>query len=141
MAFLTDEDFKAVCDDNTLATIHQQDTRNLHRAIRYAIEEVSSYLRSRYDIAKAFAQTDDARNPQLVMLTCDVALYHLIAWLPKRIGFEIRETRYKAAIAWLRDVQAGKATPDLPTLTDKATGEDIGTPVLYGGINKSQYDY
>ncbi|MCM1035545.1 MAG: DUF1320 domain-containing protein [Paludibacter sp.] len=140
MAFITIDDFKAVCDDNTLAVIHQQDNNNLQRAINYAIEEVSSYLRSRYDVNKAFAQNNNARNPQLIMITCDVALYHLIAWLPKRIGFEIRENRYKNAIAWLRDVQTGKATPLLPTLTN-STGEDIGTPVLYGGMSKSKYDY
>lgn len=141
MDFLTVEDFKAVCDDNTLNVIHQQDEANLARAVRYAIEEVSSYLRSRYDIAAAYAATGDERNAHLVMITCDVALYHLIAWLPKRIGFEIRETRYKSAISWLKDVQAGKASPNLPVLTDETTGEDVGTPVLYGGMDKSKYDY
>lgn len=140
MDFLTTADFKAVCDDNTLAVINQQDTINLERGVRYAIEEVSGYLRSRYDVVTAFSKSGDERNQQLVMTTCDIALYHLIAWLPKRIGFEIRETRYKNAISWLRDVQAGKASPDIPVLTNK-NGDDIGTPVIYGGWDKSKYDY
>ena len=59
----------------------------------------------------AYAAAGLERNSQLVMLTADVALYHLIAWLPKRMGFEIRETRYKRAIEYLEDVQAGKASP------------------------------
>jgi phage gp36-like protein len=140
MDFLTTADFKAVCDDATLNVIHQADVENLARAERYAQEEVSSYLRSGYDIAQAYQKEGDDRNEQLIMITCDIALYHLVAWLPKRIGFEIREIRYNRAISWLKDVQAGKATPDLPTLTNDQ-GEDIGNPVRYGGWEKSTYDY
>lgn len=140
MEFLLKEDFKAVCDNQTLEVIDQADDENLERAERYAREEVASYLRSRYNISSAYALRGDERNHQLVMITCDVALYHLIAWLPKRIGFEIREKRYERAIAWCRDVQAGKATPDIPVLTDES-GQDVGTPVSYGGWAKSTYDY
>ena len=140
MEFLTKEDFKAVCDNPTLEVIGQQDDENIARAERYAMEEISSYMRSRYNISEAYAKRGAERNQQLVMITCDVALYHLIAWLPKRIGFEIRDIRYKSAIAWLKDVQAGKATPDLPAITDEH-GNDIGTPITYGGWEKSKYDY
>ncbi|MCQ2351276.1 MAG: DUF1320 domain-containing protein [Paludibacteraceae bacterium] len=140
MEFLTKSDFKAVCDDNTLSVIDQMDDENLARGVNYAIEEVSSYLRSRYDVAKAFNKTGAERNSQLVMITCDVALYHLIAWLPKRIGFEIRETRYNHAIDWLKDVQSGKSTPDLPLPVDQE-GHQVTTPIRYGGMAKSKYDY
>lgn len=140
MEFLVKEDFKAVCDAPTLDVIGQSDEENIGRAEQYAMEEIASYLRSRYDIRSAFSKRGDERNRHLVMITCDVALYHLVAWLPKRIGFEIRETRYKNAIAWLKDVQAGKATPDIAVITDEA-GNDIGTPIAYGGWDKSKYDY
>ena len=140
MAFLTKDDFKAVCDPATLEVIDQADDQNRERAIGYAMEEVASYLRSRYDVNKAFSKEGSERNQQLVMIVCDVALYHLVALLPKRIGFEIRETRYNNAISWLKDVQSGKATPDLPVLTNDA-GEDIGNPVRYGGWEKSNYMY
>lgn len=141
MNFLTIDDFKTVCDPQTLTVINQDDTANLDRAERYAIEEVSSYLRTRYDVAMAFSRTGDQRNGFLVMIVADVALYHLVAWLPKRIGFEIRETRYNQAIAWLKDVQSGKATPDLPTPTDPTTGQETSQPVRYGGWSKSEYQY
>ncbi len=140
MRFLTQDDFKAVCDAQTLNVIDQADTDNLNRAENYAIEEISSYLRSRYDTAVAFAATGSDRNNHLVMIVADVALYHLIAWLPKRIGFEIRETRYNQALSWLRDVQAGRATPDLPVPTDTA-GNPTAQPVRYGGWRKSGYQY
>ncbi|MBQ9440025.1 MAG: DUF1320 family protein [Paludibacteraceae bacterium] len=140
MAFITKEDFEGVCDPASLDILHQSDDSVLDRAIGYAMEETASYLRSRYDVDKAFSKEGTERNPQLVMVLCDVALYHLVAWLPKRIGFEIRETRYNNAISWLKDVQSGKATPNLDPLTNEA-GEDIGNPVRYGGWDKSQYQW
>lgn len=139
MKFLTKEDFKAVCDNATLAVIDQADEANLDRAELYSIEEISSYLRGRYDVAKAFSQTDSARNSLLVMTCCDVALYHLVAWLPKRIGFEIRETRYKRAIQWLESVQASKACPDLPILQDDK-GEAV-SPIKFGSWQKNNNEY
>lgn len=138
MIFLTKDDFSVVCDDNTLSVIHQQEDSNLDKAESYAIEEVASYLRSRYDIEKALSDTN--RNAQLVMILCDIALYHLISWLPKRIGFEIRETRYKTAISWLKDVAKGNASPNLPIKTNEQ-GEDIGTPVRFGSWGQNKYDY
>ena len=100
-----------------------------------------TYLRTRYDVDTAFSRTGDQRNGYLVMIVADVALYHLVSWLPKRIGFDIRETRYNQAIAWLKDVQSGKATPDLPVPTDPSTGEETSQPVRYGGWSKSEYQY
>lgn len=141
MNFLSTDDFKAVCDPQTLNVINQSDTANLDRAECYAIEEVSSYLRTRYDVAATFSTSGLQRNGYLVMIVADVALYHLVAWLPKRIGFEIRETRYNQAIAWLKDVQSGKATPDLPTPIDPTTGQETSQPVRYGGWSKSEYQY
>ncbi|HRS18723.1 MAG TPA: DUF1320 family protein [Bacteroidales bacterium] len=141
MAFLEITDYKAVADDKTLSVIHQQSTTNLQRAEKYAAEEVSSYLRSKYNMTQAFALTGDNRNQQLVMIMCDIALYHLISWLPLKMGFEIREIRYKRAIEWLESVQAGKASPELPPLIDSETGEDIGNPMKWGSMNKNKYDW
>jgi phage gp36-like protein len=145
------EDFKAVVDNQTLEVIHQSDAANLERAVKYAVEEISGYLRAaqpsktghrEYDVEAVFAATGDDRNQQLVMIACDVALYHLIAWLPKRIGFEIREIRYKRAIEWLESVQAGKATPDLPMIDPGADGgDDDPQNIKWGSWGKGKYDY
>lgn len=139
MKFLTLEDFKTVCDDNTLSVINQTDSANMDRAENYAIEEISSYLRSKYDVSSAFSASGDARSSWLVMLCCDVCLYHLIAWLPKRIGFEIRELRYNRAISFLKDVQNSKASPDLPPLQT-----DTGSPVSgfrFGSWRQNDFQY
>ena len=134
--FLTTEDYAAVTDTTTLDVIQQSDEATRQRAEAYAIEEISSYLRARYDMQAAFAATGDDRNKQLVMMTCDVALYHLSAWLPRRMGFEIREIRYNAVIRTLVDVHK-KLQMNLPTYTDPITGEtDTGNPVKYGSMPK-----
>jgi phage gp36-like protein len=138
--FLTTEDYKTVVDEATLAVINQDSADNLARAESYAIDEVSSYLRSRYDMAAAYADTGDKRSKQLVMITCDVALYHLVSWLPRRIGYEIRKERYDAAIEWLVRVQQGKASPDLPPLLDDS-GNDVGNPIKYGSWEKNNYEW
>jgi len=135
--FLTESDYSAVCDAATLDVIQQSDLTIRQRAEAYAIEEISSYLRSRYDMTAAFAATGAARNNQLVMMTADVALYHLAAWLPGRMGFDIRETRYNAVIKTLVDVHR-KLQMDLPTYTDPITGEtDTANPVKFGSWPKN----
>lgn len=134
--FLTESDYAAVCEPTTLDVIQQSDEEIRQRAEAYAIEEISSYLRERYDMPAAFVATGSARNNQLVMMTVDVALYHLMAWLPKRMGFEIREIRYNNVIKTLVDVHK-KLQMDLPTYTDPVTGEtDTGNPVKYGSMPK-----
>ncbi|MBD2769714.1 DUF1320 family protein [Hymenobacter sp. BT664] len=79
-----------------------------------AMTEVASYLRGRYDMEVAFAATGTARNKQLVRLVVDVALWNLCPRVAFANVSEIRETRYKAAIAWLTMAQRGLSNPDLP---------------------------
>jgi phage gp36-like protein len=138
--FLTTSDYTTVVDAEAFALIYRGDAAKLAAAEGYAVEEISSYLRSRYDVAAAFAARGGSRNRQLVMATCDVALYHLVTWLPKRTGYEVRKERYERTIEWLVSVQAGKASPDLPPLVD-SSGNDAGTPVRWGGMNKLDFTY
>lgn len=137
--FIEIEDYKLVSDDKALDVIHQSDEDNRLQAEKTAIEEISGYLRSRFDTQACFSATGDQRNKHLVMITCDVALYHLIAWMPKRIGFEIRELRYKRAIEWLREVQKGLTSPDLPVITDESGV--AASPMRWGSEKKNKYDY
>ncbi len=136
--FLTEEDY-IMASDTALKVLQQSSKENRERAERMAIEEVSGYLRSRYDAAKVFAATGDDRNDLIVMRTCDIALYHLSSWLPNRMGHEIRKERYELALKWLEGVQAGKITPDLPTVTGADGEEDINNPMKWGSEKKNIY--
>jgi phage gp36-like protein len=148
--FLTIDDYKAVVDSRTLDVINQSDPENLQRAERYAIEEIAGYLRAvesaktgirPYDVAAAFAKEGAERNQQLVMYTVDVALYHLIAWLPQRIGFEIRDIRYKRAIEWLQEVQEGKILIDIAHIEPDPDNDDAGHAIRWGSWGKNSYQW
>lgn len=101
---------------------------------------MEGYLRARYDTAKAFAQTGDKRNAMLVRVTVSIALFYLGQSLPQFMGNEQRETMYNNAIAWLKDVQSGKAMPDLP-LYESEDGEDPQNPVRFGSLPARKYTY
>lgn len=60
--FLNDDDYKAVCDDFEFETL-QANTDLRLTAERAAQEQISSYARGRYDMARAFRQTGEDRNP------------------------------------------------------------------------------
>ena len=72
--------------------------------------------------------------------TCDIALYHMTASAPQKMGMEIRKERYERAIKWLEGVQAGKIVPDLPLAVDEY-GEPIGIPMVYGCQKKLKHNW
>lgn len=112
--FLNIEDFRVVIGDASLRALSQCSPRLLDLAEAEAVREVSSYLRPAYDCNAIFTTGGDDRDPLIVMYTADIALYHLAASLPQKMGAEIRKERYERAIRWLEGVQAGKIVPDLP---------------------------
>ncbi|MDR3140432.1 MAG: DUF1320 domain-containing protein [Tannerellaceae bacterium] len=138
--FLTRDDY-IVVGDSALKVLQQSSDENRGRAEDFAREEISGYLRSRYDVGNVFSVTGDERNPVIVMYMCDIALYHMVSWLPQRMGWEIREIRYKRAIEWLKDVQAGKTSPDILTITGPDGEEDYNNPVRYNPGERNRYNW
>jgi phage gp36-like protein len=138
--FLTLDDYLAVCEPDTINLLSQFSEEVRHRAERYAMEQAASYLRSRYDMEAAFAAAGNDRNAQLVMVTADIACYHLCSSLPRRQGHEIRQERYELAVKWLENAQSGMCMPALPPLT-AADGSDMGNPIRFGSLPKQTYDW
>lgn len=128
--FLTEEDYKVVIGDQALKVISQVSEDNRDNAESEAIEEISGYLRPKYDTEAIFAAEGAERNKLIVMYTCDCALYHMAASLPQKMGIEIRKDRYERAIKWLEAVQSGKIVPELPYVEDE-DGETLGS-MTYG---------
>lgn len=131
--FITEQDYKVVIGDNALKVISQVSAENRANAEAEAMEEIAGYLRPKYDTDTVFASEGDARNKLIVMYTVDIALYHMSASMPQKMGSEVRKERYERAVKWLEGVQAGKVIPDLPT----AIGED-GEPSGIGIIFNSE---
>lgn len=66
--FLTEEDY-IVASNAALNVLQQCSEEKRETAERMAIEEVSGYLRSRYDVKKIFAATGSERNNIIVLRT------------------------------------------------------------------------
>ena len=138
--FITQEDYKVVIGDDALKVISQVSPQNRANAEAEAMEEIAGYLRPKYDCEALFAAEGDGRNRLVVMYTCDIALYHMSAAMPQKMGSEIREERYKRAIEWLEGVQAGKIIPDLPLALDK-DGEPAGDLLVYSSQKQLRHNW
>ena len=113
--FITDEDYKVVIGEQALKVVSQVSQENRANAETEAVEEISGYLRPKYDTSAIFSAAGTERNKLIVMYTCDIALYHMAASAPQKMGMEIRKERYERAIKWLEGVQSAKIIPDLPS--------------------------
>lgn len=138
--FITDEDYKVVIGDQALKVVSQISQENRANAETEAVEEIAGYLRPKYDAGAVFSASGTQRNKLVVMYTCDIAIYHMTASTPQKMGMEIRKERYERAIKWLEGVQAGKIVPDLPLAMDE-NGDTIGIPMKYGSQKKQRYNW
>lgn len=129
--FIEPDDFKVVIGQSALNVVAQADPTNLENAEAEAIEEISGYLRPKYDCTRIFSAEGPERNRQVLMYACDITLYHLISSQPGKMGMEIRKERYERAIEWLRQVQSGVVIPDLPEATTES-GESAAPSIRYG---------
>ena len=136
--FLNNLDYQVMIGERAFDLIQQSDEENRLRAEEMAREEMAGYLRPRYDVERIFARRGERRNMQIVMFLCDITLYHLTSWLPQKMGYEIREIRYRRAIEWLQGVQSGKIVPDLDT-PDDFNGEPQPYNLKWGSEQHSNY--
>ena len=138
--FIQEDDYKTLITEDDREVVDQSDDTMRENAEDTAIEIMSGYLRSRYDIVACFDGTDAAkRNKALVMFCLDITLYNLHSSLPGRMVPETRERRRDEAIKWLEGVQLGKIIPDLPIKKD-ATGETV-SGIIWGSNQKNTNDW
>ena len=100
----------------------------------------SVFIIALYVFAALFAAEGDERNRLAVMYCCDIALNHMAASLPQKMGMEIRKERYERAVKWLEGVQAGKIVPDLPVVLDE-DGQPVSGTFIYGCQKKQRYNW
>lgn len=131
MNFLTDDDFVQFQVRDAVLAILKISTSTLDAAELAAQEQMSSYLRSRFDCAAVFSAAGAARNPLIIMYMIDLVIYHLHSNTPSRVMPKAREDRFNAAITWLNSVNGGDLIPDLPALP--STTPD---PVMRLGTNR-----
>ncbi len=134
--FITEEDYRVVIGDSAMKVLSQASESTKKAAEKTAITEIESYLRPKYDCSTIFSAQGEQRNQLIVMYACDIALFHMVASQPARMGYEVRKERYDMAISWLGKVQSGDVVPDLPLSTGE-TGTS-SSPIMYGGVKQHQ---
>lgn len=109
--------------------LHQEDVDAISRgddtlmtaAIDTAMQEAKGYL-SKYDKAVIFETTGTERNALLLTFLKDIAAWHFLVICNAGSDYKIRQDRYDRAVSWLKAVQRGDISPDLPAAeTDKGT--------------------
>lgn len=108
-----------------IETISNGDETLLMAAIDAAVQEAKSYLKA-YDITLELSKTGAERNALLLLFIKDIAVWHFINTCHVNTLFELRQDRYKTALAWLRAVQKGEVLPDLPAIiTDNGDANNL----------------
>ncbi|MBR3097333.1 MAG: DUF1320 family protein [Bacteroidales bacterium] len=129
--FIEENDYRVVIGEPALKVVAQASPENRANAEAEAIEEISGYLRPKFDCGKIFSKEGAERNRQLLMYACDIALYHMSSSLPNQMGMAIRKERYEKALEWLKKVQDGTVLPDLPEALDEE-GNSAAPSIRYG---------
>ena len=134
--FLTPKELKTHLYREDIALIQGDDDTILLSSIDAAVPEARGYL-ARYDVAAVFGAVGEARNALLLTFTKDIAVWHFLNLCNSGNDLDLRRFRYERAIDWLKAVQRGDVTPDLPIRDEDGDGRDDGPgDFLYGSNPK-----
>lgn len=126
--FIELSDIKTHLYDEIIDAITREDEDILQASIDAAVSEAKGYLGD-YDVESIFTKTDSDRHPLLLIFLKDIAVWHFLNLSNPSADIELRKTRYERAIAWLKGVQKGEITPDLPL---KESGADQEGSIRFG---------
>lgn len=122
--YLTVEELYTHLHDETVSVISRETEAIPLAAIDAAVAEARSYLHD-YDTNAIFSAEGDDRNALLLLFVKDIAVWHFVNLGNACIDIELREKRYDSAVNWLRLVQKGDLSPDLPAKKAEPGGAEI----------------
>jgi len=134
MSFLTKDELGSHLYSENIDVITREDDTIVVAAIDAATQEAKGYLGA-FDKDSIFAAEGEARNALLLTFVKDIAAWHLINLCNAGSDMKLRQDRYERAIAWLKDVQKGNVSPDLPI---PAT-DPVGTIVFGSNEKRNQH--
>lgn len=132
--FLTTEELTTHLYAENLETITGGDDAILAAAIDGAVAEAKGYLAA-FDRDAIFAAVGSERNALLLIFVKDIAVWHFINLSNAGVSLELRQHRYDRAVAWLKAVQKGDISPDLPEAKDN-TGSATAGVIKFGSNPK-----
>ena len=131
MSFLTTQELYTHLYNEIVDNISRDDDSIPLHSINAAISEAKGYL-SQYDTGAIFSATGNQRNELILLFIKDIAVWHFVCLGNTCTDMELRENRYNRAVAWLKGVQKGDITPDLPQKDESFDGY---IPTIIWGSN------
>ena len=118
--FINQSDYDASIHSEILDAVTRGDEAIVEICEDRAIAQMRSYLSARYDCNAIFSARGDERNPLILMMAIDIAIYHIFcAHNPQKLS-QMRQDRYDRAVEWLRQVSESKLSiADAPTLPEE----------------------
>ena len=130
--FISESDYDVQARQEILSLLDTSDgNANLGVAERMAVDQIKQYIGGRYDCEAIFSATGDNRDMFIVMITIDIALYHLWSKRAPRKIPELRAQRYQDALDWLKCVGDGTMKSNLPQLDVDNFKSDISIVSRY----------
>lgn len=86
-----------------------------------AIQVIRDSLHNIYDVDQIFAKRGLARDKQVVRWACTLVMYYLYARIPDKMIPERIENDYDETIAYLKALELGKRSSQLPKIEDPET--------------------
>ncbi|MCT4580828.1 MAG: DUF1320 domain-containing protein [Flavobacteriales bacterium] len=140
MIFVTNGDIEVLIRADMLQHIIGTDSTLLNKAELAAIQKIRTYLKTRYDVNAVFAASGADRNELILIYTIDIMLYDLHSRINPRKIPDLRRTRYKEAMEWLKQVQQGELCAELPKAVNN-NGQQIGSDDIKWGSNPKREHY
>lgn len=141
MAYLNPYELETHLRGENLLSIAREDETLILSAISTAVAEAKGYLAA-YDRERIFRSEGDSRDPLLLNMVKDIAVWHIIKVCNGGVDMEYRQGLYERAIKWLEHVQQGRISPDLPkTDLDKDGKPDQQAFYLYGSNPKRRQHF
>jgi phage gp36-like protein len=130
--YITIDELKTALYQYQSEQIAEGDSDSLLMNIAAAQAEVRSYLASRYNVDAIFAAEGAARDPLLLELTKNIAVWYIVRLSNVDIVYQPVKERYDAAIDWLNRVADGKVSPDLPPPANEDGSASDGAGISWG---------
>jgi phage gp36-like protein len=130
--FLENSELKTHLYSDNVDVITRGDITIVQAAIDAAISEAKGYLGA-FNCEAIFTATANERNALLLTFVKDIAAWHLLNLCNAGSDLKLRQDRYERAVEWLKQVQKGNVSPDLPVAVE--TDGSTKTPGISFGSN------
>ena len=149
--FLTKEELKSAIYNYQIEQITELDDDIIFMAITAATDEAKSYLRpnkkkewmdgrANYDVDAVFNATGSDRNSLLMEMVKSMSVWYILRLCNVDMLYENLKDRYDRAIDWLKKVNKGDITLDLPMLPDNDTNTNTLQPFRFGSRLKFNHE-